>query len=139
MASTSPWTRLASGLPLRRYTTHNNNNNNNDEASGSSSSTMHRKHRADVEYMSKKLTENATNHLLVYTCPSGGAFFTDVMGVVGGAFLLLFAYSTWLLFDPVKLKRTGSDDSKRGFYTSLTAKPFFRYVTCFIVSLLGKS
>lgn len=89
--------------------------------------------------LNKKLAENKTANILVYTCKPTGSVLLNSVGVFVCFLLLGAGYNTFLLFDSVRFKsrKLEDDDSFMSKAIRMVASERFKYSLCIVISILG--
>lgn len=93
-----------------------------------------------VEILQKKLAENKTKNLLIYSCHSGGSIRTNVLGVIGSIILLGASYNSWYLFSSIRFKNRKVEESSGflGAVLKIIGSEYFKIVLCSTTAIIGE-
>jgi hypothetical protein len=92
-----------------------------------------------VKELAERLAENKVKNILVYSCKSDGGARVNLLGVIGGFFLLGSAYNSWFVFTSDRFKSRNIDNIS-GFYGGILriqASDYFRIALVSIISCIG--
>ncbi|CAF0880083.1 unnamed protein product, partial [Brachionus calyciflorus] len=94
-----------------------------------------------INILQKKLTENKSKNILVYSCNSGGSIRVNILGVIGSVILLGASYNTWYIFSSFRFKNR-KIDSESGFLSgilNIIGSEYFKIALCSTTALIGIS
>ena len=96
---------------------------------------------AYLKEIQKKLSENKTTNILIYSVNSKGSITANIIGVVAGSMIILMSLNMWDLSGSSKFKSTSKSKEESGLFRrvlSIVSSDIFKYTACTATCLIGK-
>lgn len=93
-----------------------------------------------VEILQKKLAENKSKNLLIYTCSSSGSIRTNMLGFIGSVILLGASYNSWYLFSSFRFKNRKIEENSGflGTILKIIGSDYFKIMLCSTTAIIGE-